>query len=412
MRGRGSMHDAGEYIDEESQEVDGGASADDSGLSARSGRARKPQWTAGQGAGLSAENPTVTAASLHVLRCLADYIRLSHVLGDANHLVFMAICTMFESALLFTFRTFGNQGALESHVGAGGEQLTPRLRGTITRLRTQSRAGAVFAQPSPGPTGGAVGGAENAAYTSSGNLYGLKERCVAAESLGAVAEELKRARSTMESQLGAQNGRAVEHFFSRTVDVVEDLREHMYKTVARLLLSIDWMEEEIGDSEKLGATKKYDRREVGMQHSKWVDRLLGEFRQFGMKLKCAEVPVSVTQLLWEYSTEACAEKMVEGLARVRKCTAEGRACMTLDLQVIVSALKGHQQQLGGGREPPNMRIVDTYIKAFYVPEGELLHWAQTHQEYTLAQIISLVNQIAGANNWARRTRADLIAQIE
>ena len=43
---------------------------------------------------------------------------------------------------------------------------------------------------------------------------------------------------------------------------MEDLREHIYKAAARLLLSVGWLPEEIGDSEKIGAPKKYDRKEV------------------------------------------------------------------------------------------------------------------------------------------------------
>jgi hypothetical protein len=70
-----------------------------------------------------------------------------------------------------------------------------------------------------------------------------------------------------------------------------------------------------------------------------------------------------------------------------------------------------KQMNSTGREP-NMRIVDNYIKAFYVPETELLHWTMTHPEYTRAQIIALINQISSAYNWPRRRRTDLLAQIE
>ena len=78
-------------------------------------------------------------------------------------------------------------------------------------------------------------------------------------------------------------------------------------------------------------------------------------------------------------------------------------------QVMLQWVK--KQMNSQGREP-NMRIVDNYIKAFYVPEAELLHWAMTHPEYTRPQIIALINQIATAYNWPRKQRAVLLAQIE
>ena len=55
-------------------------------------------------------------------------------------------------------------------------------------------------QASAGSLGGTSGDALN--FTSSGNLYGLKERCIAAESLHTVAAELKRTRSVLDTHLG------------------------------------------------------------------------------------------------------------------------------------------------------------------------------------------------------------------
>lgn len=42
----------------------------------------------------------------------------------------------------------------------------------------------------------------------------------------------------------------------------------------------------------------------------------------------------VQELLLEYGVEIVAETIVEGLSRVKRCTDEGRALMSLDLQVL------------------------------------------------------------------------------
>jgi len=82
-------------------------------------------------------------------------------------------------------------------------------------------AAAAVAPSSPAKGGGGSAGASGSgapaaaagnlayAFTSSGNLYGLQERCVAAESLHTMADEVKRARPLLEAQLGAAAGREV-----------------------------------------------------------------------------------------------------------------------------------------------------------------------------------------------------------
>jgi hypothetical protein len=44
------------------------------------------------------------------------------------------------------------------------------------------------------------------------------------------------------------------------------------------------------------------------------------------------------ELLLEYGVDALAETIVEGFSRVRRCNNEGRALMSLDLQVCRSGL--------------------------------------------------------------------------
>lgn len=45
--------------------------------------------------------------------------------------------------------------------------------------------------------------------------------------------------------------------------------------------------------------------------------------------------IKVQDLLLEYGVEIVAETLIEGLSRVKRCTDEGRALMSLDLQVLV-----------------------------------------------------------------------------
>ena len=69
--------------------------------------------------------------------------------------------------------------------------------------------------------------------------------------------------------------------------------------------------------------------------------------------------MQLRERLLEYGCEAVAEVVVEGFSRVKRCTNEGRALMSLDLQVL-----------------------------------------------------SLVNLVANAHNWKRKSRIELVERIE
>lgn len=66
------------------------------------------------------------------------------------------------------------------------------------------------------------------------------------------------------------------------------------------------------------------------------------------------------------------DAMLEGLGRVRHCSVEGRAGMSLDLGLVEKALRPLAPPLALS----SLRLVDGYIKAFYLPWEELGRWAQ------------------------------------
>ncbi len=73
---------------------------------------------------------------------------------------------------------------------------------------------------------------------SAGNLYGLRERVVAVDSLLALADELKAARADLAAALTPKGARELEGYLARTVDASLDLRETIFRGGARLLLQV------------------------------------------------------------------------------------------------------------------------------------------------------------------------------
>ena len=360
----------------------------------------------GDGKGLSARNPTLTASSLYLLQGVAEYLRLMKALTPSVPVIFQGLCALFEMALVRMFGSFGRHEALQPN----SDQITPRLRSTLVRLTN----GATLGTLTPGK--GAGIGSEAWSVLSSGNLYGLKERVIALESLACVAEEFKRLRLGLKQALPPKEEQKLERFFGQTIMSVEDLREHVYRHVAGLLLNLSWVPEAVGDSDKLSdklKTGKYARKDVSTDHNKWVDDLSMELTQFGAKLACAEVIAEALVMLWDFAIAETASAIVAGFARVRKCSAEGRASMALDVQVLLGNVRNLAPFSSGSSSKleSHFRLVETYIKAFYIAEVEMLHWIQVHPEYTPRQKVALVNQIAGAHGWSSKSKSELIAAI-
>ncbi|KAJ0970151.1 hypothetical protein J5N97_023028 [Dioscorea zingiberensis] len=193
----------------------------------------------------------------------------------------------------------------------------------------------------------------------------------------------------------------VEDLFGLLVDSVPDLVEHIHKTTARMLLHIN------GYADKI-ANAKWEVKDLGLEHNGYVDLLLGEYKHYKTRLAHGGISKEVQNVLLEYGLENVAEILIEGLSRVKRCTDEGRVLMSLDLQVLINGL----QHFVPVNVKPKLQTVETFIKAYYLPETEYVHWARAHPEYSRTQIVGLVNLVANMKGWKRKTRLEVLERIE
>ncbi|KAE8688712.1 C-terminal isoform 2 [Hibiscus syriacus] len=191
------------------------------------------------------------------------------------------------------------------------------------------------------------------------------------------------------------------------VDAVPDLIEHIHRTTARILLHINGYVDRI-------ANAKWELKELGMEHNGYVDLLLGEFKHYKTRLAHGGIQKDVQDLLLDYGLEIVAETLIEGLSRVKRCTDEGRALMSLDLQVLINGLQ-HFVPLN---VKPKLQIVETFIK-FSRSLNRLIifpkpntYWARAHPEYSKSQIVGLINLVATMKGWKRKTRLEVLEKIE
>ena len=411
-------------------------------------------------ASLAAESPTMSANS----KCRSKLK------------AFDACREMFELALFNVFVSFGNPRLLVHTSGQllddhNKDALTNRLKQTLTKLA--SRGGLFALKPPPpiihqqqqqhqhmntpgdgsggnNPNGTAMPSASSAAaastttpvvsklgatfrkrsqnaraqIASSGNMFGLKERVVALESLACVASIYEELKPTFERWVGEDSSSVVDKFFTKVVHAVDDLREHILSRVAELLLDLSWLPDEIGDSDfkitdmqsmKKAALGKYNQKEMPsvLSASEWTTQLGQVLAQFATKLRVSEVTAVNGKILWELGAQLVSNAIVRGFAKVKKCSVDGRAIMQMDVQTVQQHFQTHYPF---EKVPPplnlDFRYAETYIKAFYTQESELVRWTMIHPEYTSEQKLVLVSHVAHAFKWTSKQKLDCLSEIQ
>ncbi|KAL2541061.1 Vacuolar protein sorting-associated protein [Abeliophyllum distichum] len=318
-----------------------------------------------------------TGSSLSLLKLMDKYARLMQKLEIVNIEFFKGICQLFEIFFHFVYGTFGQQN---THPSGKASPDLPSLQAKDCIIKNYTRV-----PPS---------------HLNSPS-FGLKERCAGADTISLVAQLLHRSKAHLQSMLLQNSGAIVEDFYVHLVDAVPELTEHIHRTTARLLLHINAYVDRIANS-------KWEVRELGLEHNGYVDLLLGEFKHYKTRLAHGGIREEVQDLLLEYGLENVAETLIEGLSRVRRCTDEGRALMSLDLQVLINGLK-HFVSID---VKPKLQMVEAFIKAYYLPETEYVHWARDHPEYSKNQIVGLINLVATMKGWKRKTRLEVLEKIE
>ncbi|KAJ9540508.1 hypothetical protein OSB04_027014 [Centaurea solstitialis] len=346
-----------------------------------------------------------TGSSICVLRLMDKYARLMQRLEIINVELFKGICQLFGIFFYFVFESFGHQNTNPGGKG-NNEALTYRLKTALSRIyqdcgqwiKSSSPSDSFFSHSpmnmpfshmdiTPTPP------SANSSHIP-GTSFGLKERCAGADTISLVAHLLYKFKAHLQSILLMNNATVLEEFYSHLVhvvldmsisigvpipfctvdlnvkfkvDSVPDLTQQIHRTTAKLLFHISGYADRI-------ASAKWEVKELGMEHNGYVDLLLGEFKHYRTRLAHGGIRVEVQDLLIEYGLETISETLVEGLSRVKRCSDEGRALMLLDLQVLINGL----QHFVTVSVKPKLQAVETFIKAYYLPETEYVHWARAH----------------------------------
>lgn len=112
--------------------------------------------------------------------------------------------------------------------------------------------------------------------------------------------------------------------------------------------------------------------------------------------------------LWVDLCQCCFDVAIEGFSKVRKCSAEGRAAMTLDVLSLHEGLNS----IHICRPPHGKHYIENYLRSSYLPEEQLLQWVQQNwQSYAYRHIHGLLSQTLSSMISGKRFK-DAIAMID
>ncbi|XP_064648148.1 syndetin-like [Lineus longissimus] len=347
--------------------------------------------------------PIITNTTLTLLRLFGKYMQMMNVLKPIAFDVMICMSKLFDYYLYAVYSFFAIDASESS-----GRSLGSRLRTTLKRIEDNL----ILLEPqfgAPPPTAEEIRSKVAHPHlspivdlTSAEGMHGLGERIIAVESLVFLADQFQFLQPHLEGMIPQNKKAFLQQFYSQTVGVTPELRQPVYTAVAARSIDYDQLIQ-------LMASVRWDIKDIMSQHSTYVDQVLRDFHIFAMKLdnlsKRVPMPVVVSCCLWELCITLANTTFVEGYASAKKCTTEGRALMLLDFQQFLMKL----EKLTELRPIPEREYVETYIKAYYLPEDQLETWVKDHKEYTTKQIISLVNCLPHIN---KRARQRIIGVIE
>jgi len=336
--------------------------------------------------------PVLTNSSLTVLRQFGKYMRMMSLLEPIAFQVITCMSQLFDFYFYTVYRRFAVGKIADDPEEHKPGKISSRLHTTLQRLTNELQRNGTSVYTPPQSNNNAT--AEN--------LYNISEKIVAIESLVYLGRQFEFLQPHLEKIIPSSKKAFLQQFYSQTISTVSELRYPVYQAVTDRILN----QEQIINSI---TSIKWDIRDIMSQHNGYVDIILRDFQMFSMRLSEVShyVPVSrdVLTVLWQQCGQLAAQTFVEGYSSVKKCTTEGRALMLLDFQQFLTKF----ETIAETRAVPGREYVETYIKAYYLPDDTLESWVKDHKEYSSRQLMMLVNSVPQLN---KKGRQKILSQIE
>jgi hypothetical protein len=229
--------------------------------------------------------------------------------------------------------------------------------------------------------------------SSQDTLQGAMERIVATESMQLLVDVVSLSQSHMKQLLPKEDRHRVTDFVTYASCVTQEFSKYMYRNLPPFLLP---MTKTI--TPKIDGVRWDKINQIQSKHNAYVDLVMLELTRSRAVIvgnngeRSGEVSAAALQRLWADCVQYLAEELVGSYSKLKKCTTEGRALMSVDINVLRTGIEA----ITDCKTSDAWEYVSEYISAYYYPEADFLKWVHDHPSYTLSQYISLATCGAGA----------------
>ena len=341
----------------------------------RTGRKKKPSRVIFHNS--SRDGPILTNTTLNVLRYLGKYMQMMNSLRPIAFDVLLAMSQLFEYYTYAVYVFFGSTNVENSNPKLA--QLLLKIEGTL-----------IAGQEAPGGRGAGINipppqVSDLVNLHDSHDLFGLKERLIATESLVFLASQFDLWREYLENQLPPEKMTFLNTFYSQTLPLSRELRAAVYSGVASRAMPYSGIQ-------ALMTNVRWDIRDLMSEPNSYVYTMLQEMELLQDKISGVSanvsLPVDVYTMIWSLCIAEMCRVFTDGFGAARKCTHEGRAWMQLDFQQFAV----HLDRFVSLKPVPGKEQVENFIKAYYLTESDLEGWLrENYMSYTSRHLNSLIN---------------------
>jgi len=357
------------------------------------------------------DGPVISTTAIAITRWIGKFVHLIKVLPLLGYEIYAGIIQIVEYYMYSIYSFFGSQEVPD------GVSLPPKLLRLLLRIQKLYAPEKEKDKDKDKDKDSNNSSTEHAhvrvarlsslvTLADAQTLYGISARIVACESLRFIQEALNAIKDDITPLLKtAGKEKQMLDFYKNTVDVTPEMMNFIMKLAGMKFIGFDQLLVQIYNT-------KWDTKEIGVEHNQYINFLLSEFGNVSKKMiKEASygcLPNNIKLWVYDQLIRLTMDLLVEGYSRLKKCSAEGRAIMSLDIKVLQNGL----EKMTSLRPIPNTQYVDNYIKALYITdEADFTNWATNHPEYSVKQCIALINLGIGLN-LKKQAKQALITAVE
>lgn len=320
---------------------------------------------------------------------------LPHIAYDT----FRLLNKLFEFNLYAVFTSFVDKEDIAEWLqGALGDRWNS-LRRTVCRISEEIGSGEVLlATTSSNPEQRVTlrrvtrvpGAVENA---NDNNLFAVAERSIACEAVVSQSRLLDAIEKLARSYLADRYVCLMDEVYERNRVAARELRSFLYSSISNVLVDAPSIADAI-------LQVSWDLQYISEQHNDYVVHIVrkcGEVWGSLQLLVDGSIPMDAREEIWATMVQVIMETMLDTFSSVSRCTPQGRALMSMDLHALQNGLDliNHirSKAVTRGRE-----YVNSYIKAFYFGQADLVEWIREHK----------VRRSMNAMSWRKNCRLNIV----